>query len=145
MESIARSSIVSTFTETIQGLPTIRAFNREEHLYGRFAHDNDELTKNRITITGFKCWFIQRIAFASLIVVMVTTFFCLYWDMVPAMTGMVLTYVFMIEEDITYLLSSFSFLELRMISFERCFALCSLTRENGYLSGIEDEKVITVY
>jgi hypothetical protein len=65
--------------------------------------------------------------------------------MVPAKTGMVLTYVFMIEDDITYLLSSFSFLELRMISFERCFALCSLSREKGYIRGIEDEKVGDIF
>jgi len=134
LEAISKSPIVSFFTETLGGLSTIRAFSQSNRFLKQHAGNLNENIRTLIIKYGFEQWFTQRITLVSFILVMTVTGITLFSDFEPGFAGLLLIYIFQIEGALRYAISSLSYVECQLISFERCHSLCKIAPEQGYLT-----------
>ena len=68
----------------------------------------------------------------SFILVMTVTGITVFWDFNAGFAGLLLIYSFQIEGALRYAISSLSYVECQLISFERCHSLCQIAPEPGY-------------
>lgn len=134
LEAISNSPIVSFFTETLGGLPIIRAFSQQSAFLAKHCLNVNENLRTLIIKYAFNEWFKQRIAFISLILVMTIIFFTLFLQFEASFAGLLIYYVFQIEGNIKEFYICLSGMECIMIAFERCFALTKIAPEVGYLT-----------
>eukprot|EP01017_Pseudomicrothorax_dubius_P051455 TRINITY_DN9905_c0_g1_i2.p1 TRINITY_DN9905_c0_g1~~TRINITY_DN9905_c0_g1_i2.p1 ORF type:complete len:412 (+),score=69.58 TRINITY_DN9905_c0_g1_i2:272-1507(+) len=132
LEGITRSPIISYYSETIQGLTSIRSLKAQESFIERENHFYSENLKNNLCLTAAGEWFIIRLDFASLLTF---TMPCLALNLLfknlipPGISGLILTYCFSLER---FMFNTFFYLtktESSLVSFERCFAYTSLPTE----------------
>lgn len=67
--SISSSPVIQIFKECLEGVSTIRYFNKEEALLENYVKAIDVYQKNSIALIGCRKWFQFRVAVMSLMVV----------------------------------------------------------------------------
>eukprot|EP01119_Soliformovum_irregulare_P013131 TRINITY_DN3467_c0_g1_i1.p1 TRINITY_DN3467_c0_g1~~TRINITY_DN3467_c0_g1_i1.p1 ORF type:complete len:1423 (+),score=460.83 TRINITY_DN3467_c0_g1_i1:67-4335(+) len=121
MESINRSPIFSQFSETLNGVDTIRCFQVEENFHLENLVKIDQYIPSFISIVGGFRWLGVRIEGSGALLVFLATLFVVTQRdyLSPGMTGLLLVYTGDITWIMNWLLRTLSSAETSMVSVER--------------------------
>ena len=133
LRSISKSPIVSFFSESLNGITSIRAYQEEVKFADKFHHLQNAYIKNLILVAGLTNWLSLRITLSSILVVTPTLAIPLLVNtnnlISPGMIGILCSYVIILSDDIIGFLWSLSFFESSLVSLERCKAFTEITPE----------------
>lgn len=137
MENISNSPIVSGFSETINGLPTLRAYELEQKFVERQTNLVNVNKRNRMTREAMESWFSQRLAWMSYFINITAIGYCIiasnYTNWISgSMAGLLLAYAFSIDGNVIGLTYGLATLETKMISIERVTNFMKIEPEAGY-------------
>ncbi|RIB18714.1 P-loop containing nucleoside triphosphate hydrolase protein [Gigaspora rosea] len=126
LDSVLRSSLYAHFSETLTGLPTIRAY----HVQKTFLRNNETLLdiENRayFLYISVQRWLSVRLETISNILIFFASLFAIIFrlDIVPSIIGLVLAYTLQTTQVFNLLIDQFSQLETDMNSVERLVYYC---------------------
>jgi len=133
LESISKSPIVSYFSESLNGLTSVRAYNEEQRFAQKFHDLQDANIKNLILKTGLVNWFNLRVTFCTIFLiapaVAIPLLVLSHETLASGMIGLLITYVIQINDDIMWTLWSVADFESKLISLERCRAFTLIEGE----------------
>eukprot|EP01016_Furgasonia_blochmanni_P055750 TRINITY_DN937_c0_g2_i5.p1 TRINITY_DN937_c0_g2~~TRINITY_DN937_c0_g2_i5.p1 ORF type:complete len:493 (-),score=62.67 TRINITY_DN937_c0_g2_i5:129-1607(-) len=134
LESITRSPILGFFSETLNGLTTIRTFNMEDVFMQQHFQNLNENIKNQISNVGLTRWFSLRVNLLSIFFIILPALglTLLYSDLSASLAGLLLTYCFALDSSLISLITNMNSLDNRLVSFERCHAFTVLPSERAY-------------
>ncbi|CAG8778327.1 23794_t:CDS:10, partial [Gigaspora margarita] len=121
LDSVLRSSLYAHFSETLTGLPTIRAYRVQK----KFLRNNEMFLdiENRayFLYISVQRWLSVRLETISNILIFFASLFAIIFrlNVVPSITGLVLAYVLQITQSFNLLVNQISKLETDMNSVER--------------------------
>ena len=99
LESISKSPIVSFFSESVNGLTSIRAYQEQAKFSHKFHQLQNANIKNLILVAGLTNWFSLRVTLSSMLIVGPTLAIPLLVNtdniITPGMVGILFTYVVM--------------------------------------------------
>ncbi|KAM3143255.1 hypothetical protein pb186bvf_004587 [Paramecium bursaria] len=138
LELISKSPILSYFTETLQGLTVIRAFQKEKDFQYNFSLKMDVNRKIFFQQVAANAWFIQVLGLSSFIVNISAIAYCIFYNTGnAAFAGLLMTYASNIDTNICQTVESIGQLENGIISFERCLAYTKVQPEKPYKQIVE--------
>ena len=70
LKSISASPIIQLFKEGLEGVATIRAFDKYDQIFKNYISKVDEYQKNVVASAGATNWFDVRIALLTLVVIL---------------------------------------------------------------------------
>ncbi|CAG8854403.1 22610_t:CDS:2, partial [Gigaspora margarita] len=94
LDSVLRSSLYAYFSETLMGLPIIRAYREQK----RFLRNNEEFLdiENRayFLIISVQQWLLMRLEAITNVLIFFTSLFAIIFrfSVAPSITGLVMTY-----------------------------------------------------
>ncbi|CAG8684351.1 647_t:CDS:10 [Cetraspora pellucida] len=119
--SVLRSSLYAHFSETLTGLPIIRAYREQE----RFLRNNEafldiENRANFLTICA-QLWLSVRLDTIANILVLFASFFAIIFrfNIAPSITGLVLSYALQVSISLNWCVKEVAEVEANMNSVER--------------------------
>jgi ATP-binding cassette, subfamily C (CFTR/MRP), member 1 len=127
LDSISRSPVFALLSETLDGLPTIRAYSAEQ----QFAKRNEELLdrNQRAYFLNFavNCWLALRLEFAGTLVASFAALSAVFTHQATSqagekfagLAGVALTYAFSVTQSLNWSVRMFSQLQTQMVSVER--------------------------
>ena len=134
VECVARTPILNNYNETLNGIVSIRAFNKEDNFFNKlkkniFEHYLISVYKNGVN----DCYllYLDLISFCYLI------FIVLYLDYDYSIASAVSLGVFLRQtisfcEQLCFFFKQFGSLQNEMVHFERCEQYCKTIQENYY-------------
>lgn len=132
-ESVARSPRYALFKETLHGLLTIRAFDRQSGFLDRFTAAMRHYLRMYWSNILINRWFSARAPLVSsviaLVTVVVTVVAASSGAISTGVAGVVLTYTITFWGNLNWCVRAFSEVESRMTSLERVHALGSIEPE----------------
>jgi ABC-type multidrug transport system fused ATPase/permease subunit len=148
LESSARSPIFALFSETLDGLQTIRAFNAGQRF---MARNSELLDKNqRSTFLSLSCssWLSARTQGLGAVIVFGTTLSAVTFHAVmdqgtyyAGMAGLAITFALQTTQWLDWLIQVISALEVQMVSVERMDEYANLKTEAAYhIAGVQPLK-----
>lgn len=121
--SISRSPRFAHYKETIEGLTTIRAFDKEEEFYDQYAQRFEANQRMLLSMVLLNRWFTVRVPFVgsfyTLFVATVVVYFAAELNLSAAMAGFVLLNCLSIWGNVSLFVRAFKDLESGMTSVER--------------------------
>ena len=148
LSSIYRSPVYDHFTETLQGLPVIRAFQAEDFCERRISALVDKSIRcDRAQNFGFRWLGVRLEAFGGMLGGATATLLAtvLFGKVDPAMSGFVLQYATSLCFLVKYLIEEIVLLEISMNSMERLHEYANLEQEPVYhVSGGKDDQLAVV-
>ncbi|XP_078359467.1 ATP-binding cassette sub-family C member 4-like [Oculina patagonica] len=132
LESICRTPVFSHFSETMDGLDTIRTRKAEEQFINQFYRHQDLHNRVFSLVAASARWFGVRIDFLSLIFIGVVTVGSILLSQNAALVGLALVYVMKTINISQIAVREFSKVESFMTSVERVVTYTSLDSEPGY-------------
>jgi ABC-type multidrug transport system fused ATPase/permease subunit len=131
MESIVRSPLINTLNETIPGLMSIRAYNLTNEYLNKWFYVSDENLKVKLILRGVSQWFDLALDLLSFIFVVFLVIFTFLFKekFSPKIIGLLLTYCFSLQRNLTRGLKQTTTLETSMICFERCLEYTKIQSE----------------
>eukprot|EP00026_Physarum_polycephalum_P000168 Phypoly_transcript_00168.p1 GENE.Phypoly_transcript_00168~~Phypoly_transcript_00168.p1 ORF type:complete len:1453 (+),score=233.55 Phypoly_transcript_00168:484-4359(+) len=143
LESVSRSPIYSLFSETLNGISTIRSFE----MLPAFIFDNDyKIDRNMkalFAINGVGRWFAVRLELLVGLVVTLVTFFCVIvaQGTIPAgVVGLAVGYAMQLGGCLNYLVRQFVDVENYVISVERVVEYSELPQEAANMPVVSTPK-----
>ena len=131
MESIVRSPLINTLNETIPGLMSIRAYGLINEYLNKWFYVSDENLKVKLILRGVSQWFdlaLDLLCFIFVVFLVIFTF--LFKEKFsPKIIGLLLTYCFSLQRNLTRGLKQTTTLETSMICFERCLEYTKIQSE----------------
>ena len=131
LDGIARSPIVSGFSESISGAIIIRSFNEQKHFQEKlFKHLNDYYTviNYKFGATNWYSLYLDLSSFIYLFVIVVGA--CIFHDKFsPEAIGLMLKYSISFSEQMLNALDFTSNLEKSMVNYERCDEYTKIIQE----------------
>ncbi|KAF0540793.1 ABC transporter [Gigaspora margarita] len=133
LDSVLRSSLYAHFSETLTGLPTIRAYRVQK----KFLRNNEMFLniENRayFLYISVQRWLSVRLETISNILIFFASLFAIIFrlNVVPSITGLVLAYVLQITQSFNLLVNQISKLETDMNSVERLVYYCDNLEEEA--------------
>ena len=127
LESTTRSPIYSHFSETVQGVSSIRAYGLAEKFI-KECHRRIDLNNTAfypsVATTG---WLIVRLGFLGQTVVLLTAVFAVLYreTLSPSMAGLATSFSLSFTGLLNSLINAYSEVETNIVAFERC---CEYTR-----------------
>ncbi|CAG8537245.1 20906_t:CDS:10, partial [Racocetra persica] len=121
LDSVLKSSLYAHFSETLLGLPTIRAYREQ----GRFLRNNEAFLdiENRayFLIMCVQRWLSIRIGIITNILIFFASLFAIIFrfNIVPSITGLALAYALQVTLNFILCVKQFTELETYMNSVER--------------------------
>lgn len=127
LDSISRSPVFALLSETLDGLPTIRAYSAED----KFAERNEELLdrNQRAYFLNFavNCWLALRLEFAGTLVASFAALSAVLahqttsqsGETFAGMAGVSLSYAFSVTQSLNWSVRMLSQLQTQMVSVER--------------------------
>lgn len=121
LEAVQRSHVYNNFNETLNGMPTIKAYDQE----ARFITKNDVFINNMneayyLTIANQRWLAIHLDMVATLFSLLISILcVCRVFKLSPASVGLLLSYVLNIAGQLSFLLRSYTQMENAMNSVER--------------------------
>ena len=131
LEGIARSPILNQLSETLNGVVTIRAFEKEKEFLTNYFKKVDNYFKINLFLYGAQTWFGQTLDFVSLLffIFLITITVVLKGDFDSQSIALLLTYSIMLERSLFKVLVYGSNLENAMVSMERCLSYTKIQSE----------------
>ncbi|CAD8100453.1 unnamed protein product [Paramecium primaurelia] len=129
LELISKSPILSYFVESLQGLSTIRAFQKSLLFLSNFSQKLDRNRQIIFISNHASCWFNQILGFLSLIVNMFAIIYCILFSDNAPFAGLILTYVSNLDINTQQMIDTLGLIENNMISFERCLDFTKVPQE----------------
>ncbi|RQM10790.1 hypothetical protein B5M09_012587 [Aphanomyces astaci] len=135
LDSISRSPVYALLTETLEGLPTIRAFGVEPQFAAR---NEDMLDRNqRAYFLNFSanCWLSLRLEFAGTVVATAAALFAVLGHEANAgvafagLAGVSLSYAFNVTQNLNSRVRMLSMVQSKMVSVERIHAYTTMEAE----------------
>ncbi|KAG1831205.1 ABC transporter [Suillus subalutaceus] len=121
LDALLRSSLYSHFSESLSGLTTIRAYGE----FDRFRVENIQLTdvENRaywLTVANQR-WLAIRLDFLGSLLTLAVALLAvgIRFDISPGQTGVMLSYIMMVQQSFTWMVRQVAELENNMNSVER--------------------------
>ncbi|CAG8836536.1 6097_t:CDS:2, partial [Gigaspora margarita] len=121
LDAVLRSSLYAHFSETLMGLPIIRAYREQE----RFLRDNEEFLdiENRayFLIISVQQWLSMRLEAITNVLVFFASLFAIIFrfTVAPSITGLVMTYALQVIVVVNWCVKEGSEVEANMNSVER--------------------------
>ena len=72
LKSISSSPIIQKFKEGLEGVQTIRVFDKYDHLFWHYINRVDDFQKNSVALAGANNWFNVRVSLLALMVILPT-------------------------------------------------------------------------
>ena len=72
LKSISSTPIIQKFKEGLEGVSTIRIFNKYDSLFDQYLSKVDDFQKNAVTVVGANNWFNVRVSLLALMVIIPT-------------------------------------------------------------------------
>ncbi|CAI2364032.1 unnamed protein product [Moneuplotes crassus] len=117
--------------ESIDGVSTIRAFNRVKEFESERFTLIDQQYSVGILSTGLNCWMNMRLNAVAMIFILFQMIYCiLYRDPQNSlMTGMLITYIFELQWDVGAMFYHASWAHERLVSFYKCKKFMEIPQE----------------
>ncbi|OQR87169.1 ATP-binding Cassette (ABC) Superfamily [Thraustotheca clavata] len=145
LDSISRSPIYALFTETLEGIATIRAFGVEQ----QFAERNQTLLdrNQRAYFLNFSanCWLALRLEFAGTVVATAAALFAVCGHEAnnsiafAGMAGVSLSYAFNVTQSLNWSVRMISTIQTQMVSVERIHNYCIMDTEAELNAPVETQ------
>lgn len=127
LDSISRSPIFALLSETLDGLPTIRAYNVEDKFIGRNQALLDKNQRAYFLNFSVNCWLALRLEFvgtviaagAALSAVLAHSSNAAQGSAFAGLVGVSLTYAFSVTQSLNWTVRMISQLQTQMVSVER--------------------------
>lgn len=140
LSSNALSPLYAHFTETLQGLTTIRAMRASSRFQQDFAVKLEESIKAQLTASAASCWLAMRLQLLGATIVGgagILTVMTSAHTSSPGMVGLAISYALSISGLLGGVLNAFSETEQEMIAVERVQQYLNLPKEPN-ADGIAD-------
>ena len=134
VECVARTPILNNYNETLNGIVSIRAFNKEENFFKKlkkniFEHYLIGVYKNGVNARFLL--YLDLISFCYLV------FIILYLDYDYSISsavslGVLLRQSISFCEQLCFFFKQIGFIQSEMVHFERCDQYCNIVQENYY-------------
>lgn len=134
LSSNALSPLYAQFTETLQGLTTIRAMRASRRFQQDFAIKLEQSIKAQLTSSAASCWLAIRLQFLGAIIVGgagILTALTSAHTSAPGMVGLAISYALSISGLLSGVLNAFSETEQEMIAVERVGQYLKLPKESN--------------
>eukprot|EP00026_Physarum_polycephalum_P000567 Phypoly_transcript_00568.p1 GENE.Phypoly_transcript_00568~~Phypoly_transcript_00568.p1 ORF type:complete len:1446 (+),score=231.52 Phypoly_transcript_00568:83-4339(+) len=134
LDSISKSPIYALFSETLNGLTTIRSFE----MLPAFISDNnykiDRNMKALFVVNAITRWFTIRLELLTSFTISLEVLFCiLLRETIPsAMAGLALSYALQLAVPLNYLVRQATDVETNVISVERLVEYTDLPKEGSH-------------
>ena len=131
LEGGTRSPMISVFSETIPGVPTIRAYDFEENFRNKFYTRINTFFKVRLFQAGSDAWFGVRLDLISFILLLFVLSFSLFFrnQVSSQAIGLLLTYSMKLIDYLYNIMERFTTLEKLLTSVERCESFTKIVQE----------------
>ena len=131
LEGGTRSPMISVFSETIPGVPTIRAYDFEDNFRNKFYTRINTFFKVRLFQAGGDAWFGVRLDLISFILLVFVLSFSLFFrDKFSSQAiGLLLTYSMKLIDYLYNIMERFTTLEKLLTSVERCESFTKIVQE----------------
>jgi ATP-binding cassette subfamily C (CFTR/MRP) protein 1 len=133
LESITRSPIFATLSESLRGTETLRASNAQGVFGDRFNYFQDQNARAFISLAHPNRWLGVRLECLGALLLLIVGFLAAFLPSSPlraAVSGLTLTYVMMSLGALNWLIRSLSQVESNLTSFERIEAYSQVASEN---------------
>jgi ATP-binding cassette subfamily C (CFTR/MRP) protein 1 len=121
--ALSRSPVYAHFSETLSGLPTIRAYGAAQRFNATNVRNIKMMVEDWIVGAQAMMWLDTRLGLINFIVTLVSSVLIMYSSLQglvsPANAGVAITYTMLFTSKLSIAVMLFSFLEESMISFER--------------------------
>ncbi|KAG6617571.1 multidrug resistance protein ABC superfamily [Phytophthora cinnamomi] len=132
LEGITRTPVYNLFSETLSGLPTIRAFRMEEQFSARNRQVVDTNANMYLTYWSASRWLATRLDLMSVVIIFVVTLYLVSTrGEIGSMTsGLSLTYALMLTSVIQWVMRSVDRVDNATTSVERLLFFREIERED---------------
>ncbi|CAD8112763.1 unnamed protein product [Paramecium primaurelia] len=138
LEAISKSPILSYFSESIMGISTIRAFQRQSQIMNKHGNNQDINRKIFLEQIAANAWFGLILGLSSFMVNTTAIAFCMFYSTNnPAFAGLLMTYASTLDQNINGTVQCLGQVENGLISFERCVAYTKVKPEKGYEAAVK--------
>ena len=136
VECVARTPILNSYTETVNGIVSIRAFNKEDHFFNKLKKNIFEHYLISVYKKGVNCRFLLSLDLTSFCYLV---FIILYIDYDYSISitsgvslGVLLRQTISFCEQLVFFFKQIGFIQNEMVHFERCEHYCNIIQENYY-------------
>ena len=131
LEGTSRSPIISVFSETMNGIQTIRAYNYEDKFKEKYYSKLNNFYKILLYQSGSTNWFGLCLNLISFILLLVILLFAVMLQnkLSPRSMGMLLSYSMKLNDYLYSLLSRITKLEKQITCVERCDSFTEIVQE----------------
>lgn len=141
LRSMSASPTIQAFSESIQGGPFIRAFDKQTYSLKLYLKSLEIFHSNSLVKDGLVRWFTVRLSLLSLLVLLPSIIINLFFSQTGAGLFALLTrYLLTLVGDVGDFLDNLSNTENTMVAFERCGFFLEVQPESGYKQLAESEK-----
>ena len=148
LEGITKSPIVSTFSEILQGVATIRCYKKENMFMQNNCQKIDDNKKPIMVRKAVEVWFTFRLMLCSFLINITTLVYVLFFlgsTFEDASRGALLLVCSLGFDEIMYFLfSNLGAFETELISIQRCESFMDLKPEGGYVQYLSNREELKV-
>lgn len=131
LEGNSRSPMIGVFSETISGVPIIRAYNYEENFSNKFNNRLNDFFKVRLFQSGGSNWFgvqLDQVSFVLLLFILLFSFY--FKNKISSESiGLLLSYSLKLMDYLYNIMNRFTTLEKLLTSVERCNSFTKILQE----------------
>ena len=141
IEGASRSPMVSMISETIPGMITVRAFDKENELRKEYSDRINDNFLPFIYVHGVKAWLgltLDLVSWAFMAFLITYTFYNKEF-FTPGFVGVLITNSITIQSSLFSFLDFYTQFENIMISLERCIEYTQIESEVARHTGLDDE------
>lgn len=141
LESISRSPILNTSSDTVKGLPSIRNMSLQRFMRKKFEDGVDGNAKNALTSACLRNWFDLRLGLSGILLVHLPCYLMMlfyFTDLTVPKAGLFLVSIYSLCQIFEDLINQVAEVEICLISLERCLAFQEVDIEEQYTQ-YEDE------
>ena len=131
LEGNCRSPMIGVFSETLSGIPIIRAFQYENKFKEKFFNKLNTIFKVKLFQSGGSNWFGVHLDMVSFVLLVFILLFSLIFknSLSPESMGLLLSYSIKLIDYLFNVIERYSLLEKLLTSVERCIAFTKVIQE----------------
>ena len=135
LESSVRSPILSGFSETLNGVSTIRGYEFQENFRKKYHNKLDDFYKILVYQNGCANWFAMNLDLISfLLLFFILSFAVLFKEKLsPEAMGLLLTYTLKLIDHTYIFFEQFTLTERFLTSIERCDTFTHIVQEKSFI------------